>query len=707
MSGLPTLIRKRDGRTVPFNSEKIVHALEKAFSNTGEGKKRTPKHVTDIVMARIDTGEVPSVEDIQDIVEETLMDMGFRKTAKSYIIYRAKRTETRNINALVKDSYSIIDEYLSLADWRVSENSNMSYSLQGLNSHISSTLTSKYWLHKIYPEEVGNAHKQGFIHIHDLGLLASYCVGWDLEQLLLKGFIPVAGKICSKPAKHFRTALGHIVNFFFTLQGETAGAQAFSNFDTLLAPFIRHDKLDYPQVKQAMQEFIFNLNVPTRTGFQTPFTNLTMDVLVPKAFKEKKIIIGGELKDKTYGDFQEEMYMFNRAFAEVMLEGDGNGRIFTFPIPTYNITKDFDWDNDRYNEIWQMTAKYGTPYFANFVNSEMSEEDARSMCCRLRLDTREIKAQFNSVSANFSAFGAPASPKQPKEEEKARRGGLFASNPMTGSIGVVTINLPRIAKIAKSKKDFFDILGKYMGIAKESLELKRKIVEDLTDSNLYPYTRLYLSDIKRSTGRFWTNHFSTIGLVGMNEAVLNFLKIPYASKEGKEFASEVLDFMRENIDDFKKMTGNMYNLEASPAEGTSFRLARIDKKSFPDIITAGTDMTPYYTNSVHLPVNHTDDIVELLNHQDDLQAKFTGGTVIHFFLGEAVTDITTVKRLVKKICSNYKLPYFSLTPTFSICPVHGYIPGEHKFCPYEHTKEDLEKFGVQVQVEDEIRESIN
>jgi len=693
MPELPKLVKKRDGRVVPFNSDKILIALEKAFLSTNEGKRRTPKKVTDVALARIES-EVPTVEEIQDILEETLMDMGFRKTAKSYIIYRAKRAEVRSMKDVVQESYAVIDEYITKNDWRIAENSNMSYSLQGLNAHLSSTITSKYWLHKIYPTEVGQAHLDGYIHIHDLGILASYCVGWDLEQLLLKGFGGVTGKISSKPAKHFRTALGHIVNFFFTLQGEAAGAQAFSNFDTLLAPFIKYDNLSYEQVKQAMQEFIFNLNVPTRTGFQTPFTNLTLDFIVPPSFRDKQVIIGGELKETTYKECKKEMVMLNKAFAEVMTEGDGKGRIFTFPIPTYNITKDFDWDNDGYDAIWEMTAKYGTPYFANFVNSDMDVEDTRSMCCRLRLDTREIKAQFNNLSANFNEIK-----EEPEEKKKERRGGLFASNPMTGSIGVVTINLPKLAKISKNKKEFFNQIKHYMGIAKESLEIKRKVVEDLTDSNLYPYTKIYLADIKKSTGRFWSNHFSTIGLIGMNEAVQNLLHISYNSKEGKAFAEETLDFMLEQLDQFKKVTNNLYNLEASPAEGTSYRLAKLDKKQHPDIITAGTDDTPYYTNSVHLPVDASNDIFAVLNHQDDLQSKFTGGTVIHFFLGEAIRDVATVKNIVKKITDKYSLPYFSLTPTFSICPVHGYIPGEYEFCPYEHTEEDLKKYGIQVPVE--------
>jgi len=700
MPEMPSIIKKRDGRIVPFDKDKIVNALEKAFQTTKEGKKRSAREVTEFVMMRLreDEIEVPAVEQIQDLVEETLMRNGYYATAKSYIIYRAKRQETRNFKDLTKDTYSIIEEYISKNDWRVAENSNMSYSLQGLNNHISSSITSKYWLNKIYPTDVGKAHSEGFLHIHDLGILSSYCVGWDLELLLLRGFGGVAGKITSKPAKHFRTALGQVVNFFFTLQGETAGAQAFSNFDTLLAPFIRFDNLDYGQVKQCMQEFVFNLNVPTRTGFQTPFTNITLDLMVPKSFKDKKVIIGGRETEETYGDFQKEIYMFNRAFCEVMEDGDANGRIFTFPIPTYNITRDFDWDNSEFDELWRMTAKYGTPYFANFVNSDMDVEDTRSMCCRLRLDTTEIKAQSQKLTAIL--MGSMSDEKKKEEEsKKARRGGLFASNPMTGSIGVVTLNLPRIAKMSGSRKEFFENLRHYMGIARESLEIKRKVIEDFTDHALYPYTKIYLGDIKASTGHYWSHHFSTIGLVGMNEAVQNLLHIPYNTEDGRKFAEETLDFMVGQLEEYKKVTGCLYNLEASPAEGTSYRLARIDKKSFPDIITAGTDQTPYYTNSVHLPVNASDDIFYVLNHQNELQAKFTGGTVIHLFLGEAIKDIRSVKQLVRQVCQKFKLPYFSVTPTFSVCPVHGYIAGEHPFCPYEHSQEELEKYGAMVPVE--------
>lgn len=541
-------------------------------------------------------------------------------------------------------SVSLVENYLKQLDWQVKENSNMSYSIQGLNNYIASEISKKYWLNKIYPEYIRNAHLCGDIHIHDLNIISVYCVGWDLKDLLTEGFRGVRGKIESAPAKHFRTALGQIVNFMYTMQGEAAGAQAFSNFDTLLAPFIRYDGLSYAQVKQAIQEFVFNMNVPTRVGFQTPFTNITMDLTVPSYYAEQPVIIGGDLMEDTYKDFQSEMDLLNKAFFEVMLEGDASGRVFTFPIPTYNITKDFDWDNKNLDGLWEMSAKYGIPYFSNFINSDMSPEDARSMCCRLRIDNRELEY---------------------------RGGGLFGSNPLTGSVGVVTINLPKIADNVKSKGEFLDKLSKQMEIAKESLEIKRALLEDLTDKNLYPYTKFYLRDIKSRFGVYWKNHFSTIGLIGMNEACLNLLGSDIGSFRGKQFALEVMDFMRAKIVEFQKETGNNYNLEATPGEGTSYRLAKLDK----------SHKYSYFTNSTQLPVNYSDDIFEVLDHQDDLQTKYTGGTVVHIFAGEKISNINTMKNLVKKVCNNYKLPYFTFSPTFSTCPNHGYVAGEHFKCP--------------------------
>ncbi len=549
-------------------------------------------------------------------------------------------------NAFVSDKDSninLVDSYLRQLDWKVNENSNMAYSIQGLNNYISSEISKQYWLNKIYPVEIKNAHLNGDIHIHDLNIISVYCVGWDLKDLLTEGFTGVRGKIESAPAKHFRTALGQIVNFMYTMQGEAAGAQAFSNFDTLLAPFISYDNLDYKQVKQALQEFIFNMNVPTRVGFQTPFTNITMDLTVPSYYAEQPVIIGGELQERTYKEFQKEMDMLNKAFFEVMMEGDNSGRVFTFPIPTYNITKDFDWDNENIKGLWEMAAKYGIPYFSNFINSDMSPEDARSMCCRLRIDNRELEY---------------------------RGGGLFGSNPLTGSVGVVTINLPKIAEISKTKGEFLEKLAQKMEIAKESLEIKRKLLEDLTDKDLYPYTKFYLRDIKARFGVYWKNHFSTIGLIGMNEACLNLLNCDIGTFRGKQFALEVMDFMRAKIVEFQKETGNNYNLEATPAEGTSYRLAKLDKEKY-----------PYYTNSTQLPVNYTDDIFEVLDHQDDLQTKYTGGTVVHIYAGERIQSPETMKNLVKKICNNYHLPYFTFSPTFSTCPNHGYVAGEHFTCP--------------------------
>ena len=556
----------------------------------------------------------------------------------------AKKNYMSNSIVSNKDeNIALVDNYLKQLDWKVNENSNMSYSIQGLNNYIASEISKQYWLNKIYPAHIKNAHVNGDIHIHDLNIISVYCVGWDLKDLLTEGFTGVKGKVESAPAKHFRTALGQIVNFMYTMQGEAAGAQAFSNFDTLLAPFIRYDNLTYEQVKQAMQEFIFNMNVPTRVGFQTPFTNITMDLTVPSYYAEQPVIIGGELMEATYKEFQPEMDMLNKAFFEIMMKGDNSGRVFTFPIPTYNITKDFDWDNKNINGLWKMAAKYGIPYFSNFINSDMSPEDARSMCCRLRIDNRELEY---------------------------RGGGLFGSNPLTGSVGVVTLNLPKIGANVKTKGEFFEQLSAKMEIAKESLEIKRKLLEDLTDKDLYPYTKFYLRDIKARFGVYWKNHFSTIGLIGMNEACLNLLKEDIGTQSGKQFAIEVMDFMRAKIVEFQKETGNNYNLEATPGEGTSYRLAKLDKERY-----------PYYTNSTQLPVNYSDDIFEVLDHQDDLQTKYTGGTVVHIYAGERIQNTETMKNLVKKICNNYRLPYFTFSPTFSTCPNHGYISGEHYTCP--------------------------
>jgi ribonucleoside-triphosphate reductase len=649
-------IRKRDGRVVKFDPEKITNAIAKAGAATEEYDSGTARRLTIKVLTLAEQllgDRIPSVEEIQDIVEETLLQSPYRKTAKAYIIYRDQHARLREV--INKMEVDLVDQYLQKADWKINENSNMDYSLQGLNNYISSEVSKVYWLNEIYTPEIKKAHTDGNFHIHDLSLLSVYCVGWDLYDLLIEGFRGVTGKVESRPAKHLRSALGQVVNFFYTLQGEAAGAQAFSNFDTLLAPFIRYDKLSYQEVKQALQEFIFNINVPTRVGFQTPFTNVTLDVNVPKHYAEKNVIIGGVPKKETYGEFQEELNLFNKAFLEVMAEGDAKGRVFTFPIPTYSITKDFNWDNPLMDGLWEMTAKYGVPYFSNFVNSDMSPEDARSMCCRLRIDNRELVK---------------------------RGGGLFGSNPLTGSIGVVTLNLPRLGYLAQSEGEFLERLEKLMYHAKESLEIKRKVLEAFTDRNLYPYTKHYLRGIRERMGSYWKNHFSTIGLVGMNEACLNLMGKTIADREGMDFAKRVLDFMNAKLLEYQVETGNNFNLEATPAEGTSFSLARIDKAKYPDIISANENGDlPFYTNSTQLPVNYTDDIFEALDLQDEIQVKYTGGTVFHTFIGERIAEPIAAKVLVRKICETYHMPYFTLTPTFSVCPDHGYIRGEIEACP--------------------------
>jgi ribonucleoside-triphosphate reductase len=652
-------IKKRDGRVVEFDSTKITAAIIEAGKATGEFAEREAKKLTLRVLTlahELRLGPLPEVEEIQDIVERVLLDSSFYKTAKSYIIYREQHAQIRNL--VTKANVDLVEHYIQQLDWKIKENSNMCYSLQGLNNYISSDITSEYWLNRIYPPEIRFAHKNGDLHIHDLSLLSIYCVGWDLRDLLIQGFKGVEGKVESAPPKHLRSALGQIVNFFYTLQGEAAGAQAISNFDTLLAPFVRYDNLDYIEVKQALQEFVFNINIPTRVGFQTPFTNITMDLYVPSILKDQPVILGGIEQEETYSGFQPEIDIINKAFAEVMMEGDAKGRVFTFPIPTYNITSDFNWDNPNLEMIWKMTGKYGIPYFSNFINSDMSPDDARSMCCRLRLDNRELLK---------------------------RGGGLFGANPLTGSIGVVTINLPRIGYIAKEEHEFFDDLKEKVQLAVDSLSIKRKILERFTDRDLYPYSKFYLREIKQGSGMYWKNHFSTIGIIGMNEACLNFIGEDIASDAGQKFSLKVMDFMRDTISEIQEKTGDIFNLEATPAEGTSYRLSMLDKKQFPEIICANEEehkkgADPYYTNSTQLPVNYSDDIYETLMLQDQLQAKYTGGTVLHVFLGELVNDIEAVKGLIRKVATNFRLPYFTLTPTFSICPSHGYLIGKQERC---------------------------
>lgn len=653
-------IRKRDGKIVDFDPEKIVKAISKAGAATSEFgddvAKKLMKKVLEAAPEKI-RRKIPTVEELQDVVEEALLSSKYRTTAKAYIIYRQKHSEMREMMEAQK--VDLMDQYLDNIDWQVKENSNMAYSLQGLNNYIASEVSKSYWLNKIYSPEIRRANSEGDMHIHDLNILSTYCVGWDLQDILAEGFKGAHGKIECKPAKHFGVALGQLVNFFYTLQGESAGAQAISNFDTLLAPFIRYDKLDRSQIKQELQSFMFGMNVPTRVGFQTPFTNVTLDLICPSTLADQPVIIGGKPQKETYKEFTKEMDLFNEIFAEVVAAGDAKGRVFTFPIPTYNITKDFDWNNKKLDSIWKMTAKYGIPYFSNFINSDMNPEDARSMCCRLRLDNRELRK---------------------------RGGGLFGANPLTGSIGVVTVNLPRLGYRSRDKREFFHNLSYVMDLAKDSLEMKRKILENMTDAGLYPYTKFYLRNIKKRDTQYWSNHFSTIGLIGTNEASLNLLGRDLATAEGHQFAMEVLDFMRERMVGYQEETGNNYNLEATPGEGTSFRLAKIDKETFPEIMVANEDdfqeskLSPYYTNSSHLPVDYTDDMFEVLDMQDDLQTKYTGGTVVHLFVGEEISDIQTVKNLVRKICEQYRMPYFTITPTFSVCPNHGYIAGKVMVC---------------------------
>ncbi len=650
-------IRKRDGRLEKFQPEKITWAIFKAAQACGGSDFALATHLTELVIADVamnGKSRVAEVEFIQDTIERVLIKRGHDQTAKAFILYREKRKGAREINALIGATIDMFSGYLNDQDWRVKENANAQKSVQGLNNYVREFFTKNYWLHEVYPSEVRDAYESGAIHIHDLGWMGPYCAGWDLRQLLQDGFGGVPGKVESRPAKHLRAFLGQVVNSTFTTQGETAGAQAWSSIDTYCAPFIRYDNMTYTQVRQSLQEFVFNLNVPTRVGFQCPFSNLTFDLTPPRTLRDTAVIVGGELRQETYGEFQEEMDLFNRAFCDVMMEGDALGRVFTFPIPTLNITKDFDWDSPSAKSFLDVTCKYGIPYFANYVNSDLSPEDAVSMCCRLRLDTRELRK---------------------------RGGGLFGSNPLTGSIGVVTINLPRIGYLASTKEEFKARLWQLVQISKTSLEIKRKIVETQTENGLYPYSAHYLRHVYARTGQYWYNHFTTIGIVGMNEALQNFMGKDIAAPEAQRFAIEIMHYLRELLADIQEETGHVFNLEASPAEGAPYRLAQLDRKRFPDIICAGAPETPYYTNSTQLPVAYTEDIFEVLEHQDELQSLYTGGTVLHLYLGERIEDPQMARRLIQRIFQQYKLPYLSLTPTFSICPEHGYLSGEHFSCP--------------------------
>ncbi len=652
-------VQKRDGTIIDFDQDRITQAIFKAITATNQGdgeiSKRVSNRVVDILNRRFKNGEIPNVEQIQDVIEEVLILEELVETAKAYIIYREQRRAIREAVLTAEEAVDRVDHYLEKLDWEVKENANMTFSLQGLNHYGVSYIVKRYWLKKVYPKEIQQANESGDFHLHNLDTLACYCMGWDLYDLLVKGFGGVAGKVESRPAKHFRAILGQVVNFLYTLQGECAGAVAFSNFDTLLAPFIRYDNLNYQQVKQAFQEFLYNMAVPTRVGFQCPFSNITLDLKPASIYADQPVICGGKPQKETYKEFAEEVKIFDKAFYEVMLEGDKNGRPFHFPIPTINITKDFPWDDPTFDGLFEASAKYGINYFANYINSEMKPDDVRSMCCRLRLNLKEL----------YNRGG----------------GGLFGAGALTGSIGVVTINMPRIGYTSKTKKEFLDKLGKAMDLAKESLEIKRKTIEKFIEKGLYPYSRFYLSGVKKAKGEYFANHFATIGLIGMNEAMLNFIGEDITTQRGRKTALDIMNYMRGKLVVYQEETEHIYNLEATPAESTGYRLAQKDKEVFPEIITAGIKKTPYYTNSTQLPVNFTDDAFEALKLQDDLQCQYTGGTVLHMFLGERVGDANLVKALVKKTFENFKLPYITITPTFSICPIHGYLSGEHFLCP--------------------------
>ncbi len=646
-------VERRDGSLAPFDLKRIEDAIFAAAKSVGGSDQATAHDIAERIEHSLKKKfgtTPPSVENIQDVVEKELIELGHAKTAKAYILYRKKRGEMRDTAAFLKKAQNIIHGYVQESDWRVAENSNASYSLSGLQAHISGAVMAEYALQNIYPTEISQAHRSADMHIHDLGngTFSGYCAGWSLRDLLEKGFNGVPGRISAKPAKHFNSALGQIVNFMGTLQNEWAGAQAFNSFDTYLAPLARKDGLDYKKIKQSVQEFIFATNATSRWGNQVPFTNVTFDWVVPDDLRDHPVVYGGkELNNEYYGDFQREMDMVNRAFIEVMNDGDMNGRVFTFPIPTYNITKEFDWDSENAQKLFEMTAKYGIPYFQNFINSSLKPSDVRSMCCRLQLDLRELKS---------------------------KTGGLFGSGDKTGSIGVVTLNMPKIGYLAKDETDFFERIDQLIYLGKESLEIKRKEVNKHMNAGLLPWSKRFLGG--------FDNHFSTIGLIGMHECLLNFMEVGIETAEGRKFALKTLDFFRDRLSDFQEETGHIYNLEATPAEGASYRLARTDRKHYTDIKTSGK-AEPFYTNSTNLPVNHTDDIFEALQHQDELQCKYTGGTVLHGFLGEAISSGESCSKLVKKIAYNFKMPYYTITPTFSICPVHGYIKGKHETCPTE------------------------
>ena len=646
-------VRKRDGRLTEFDLSRISVAVTKAFVAT-----KTPQNpdiinlltlqVTADFAPKVKDGEI-SVEDIQDSVEAVLQRSGYAPVAKAYILYRKNREKLREIRSTMLDYKKLVDDYLKVSDWRVKENSTVTYSVGGLILSNSGAITANYWLSEIYDEEIANAHRNAEMHIHDLSMLTGYCAGWSLKQLISEGLGGVTGKITSAPAKHLATLCNQMVNFLGIMQNEWAGAQAFSSFDTYLAPFVRTDNLSYTEVKHCIESFIFGVNTPSRWGTQAPFTNITLDWTVPPDLAAQPCIVGGKQMDFTYGDCKKEMDMINKAFIEVMIEGDAEGRGFQYPIPTYSITRDFDWSETKNNRLlFEMTAKYGTPYFSNYINSDMEPSDVRSMCCRLRLDLRELRK---------------------------KSGGFFGSGESTGSVGVVTINMPQIAYLSSDENDFFKRLDKLMDIAARSLKIKRTTVEKLMDAGLYPYTKRYLGS--------FNSHFSTIGLVGMNEAGLNakWLNMELTYTETQDFAVRVLNHMRERLSDYQEQYGDLYNLEATPAESTAYRLAKHDKARYPDIITANENGTPYYTNSSHLPVGYTEDVFSALDIQDKLQPLYTSGTVFHTFLGEKLSDWKSAAALVRKIAENYELPYYTLSPTYSVCANHGYLTGEQSVCP--------------------------
>lgn len=644
---------KRSGEIRDYDRSKISAAIGKAIEavekmadpDKAEYLTQAVEEKLRSLMAGRHSHSIPAIEEIQDIVESVLIERGEVKVAKAYILYRAKHDAIRDAKNLMIDINKTMDGYLSQSDWRVNENANVNFSLGGLILHNSGTITANYWLKNIYSDAIAEAHKTAAFHIHDLSMFSGYCAGWSIRQLVADGLGGVPDKITSTPATHLSTLVNQIVNFLGIMQNEWAGAQAFSSFDTYLAPFVKKDNLTEKEVRQCIQSFIYGVNTPSRWGSQAPFTNITLDWIVPGDLKDKPAMVGGKEMSFTYGDCQREMDVINKVFIELMIEGDAAGRGFAYPIPTYNITKDFNWDSENARLLFEMTAQYGTPYFQNFVNSDLDPSDVRSMCCRLQLDKRELRK---------------------------RGGGLFGSDEFTGSLGVVTINMPQIGYLAKNESEFFRRLNYLMDLAKESLCTKRKVIQRLLDGGLFPYTRRYLTKLD--------NHFNTIGLCGMNECCLNFLGYDIVNPMGKAFAEKVLTHMRQRLADYQEATGELFNLEATPAESTSYRLARHDKESYPDIITSG-DGDPYYTNSSQLPVNYTSDVFEALDHQEALQTKYTGGTVFHTFMGEAIKDWKSCRDLVRSITANYRIPYLTISPTYSICRIHGYLAGETFECP--------------------------